>query len=225
MRKLLRTGLVPARAWRGHAVGIAPTERLKLRRQMAAASAGKKASVSLSLFMEVNNLEVEEAFSTNGHACLGGRDLAGMGKRAPEGRKQIFEVQIWRQVRGPAGAVMCETRDLRIKWPQWHMLLFEGQLVVDMRVVCPQDVKKILLKQARMVCWKKWAAKHEHEELKEGVWLDPFQAMLRRNTYEVWTEKQQHVTRKLVVEEGWVQKRLYDIAWSDEKKCRGCHRE
>ena len=60
---------------------------------------------------------------------------------------------------------MCETRDLRIKWPQWHTLLFEGQVVVDMRVVCPYDVKKILLKQTRMVYWKKWAAKHEHEEL------------------------------------------------------------
>ena len=54
-RKLLRTGLVLVRAWRGQAVGMAPTERLKLRRQMAAA-AGKKESVSLSLFMEVNNL-------------------------------------------------------------------------------------------------------------------------------------------------------------------------
>ena len=41
--------------------------------------------------------------------------------------------------------------------------------------------------------------------------------MLRRNTYEVWTENHQHVTRKLVVGEGWVQKRLYDIAWSDER--------
>ena len=49
VRKLLRTGLVPATAWRGQAVGIAPTERLKLRRQMAAAAAGKKESVSLSL--------------------------------------------------------------------------------------------------------------------------------------------------------------------------------
>ena len=43
--------------------GIAPTERLKLRRQMAAA-AGKKESVSLSLFLEVNDLEVEEELST-----------------------------------------------------------------------------------------------------------------------------------------------------------------
>ena len=43
--------------------------------------------------------------------------------------------------------------------------------LVDMRVVCPQDVKKMLLKQVRLVYWKKWAAKHECEELKEGVWL------------------------------------------------------
>ena len=29
--------------------------------------------------------------------------------------RQVREVQTWKQVRGPAGAVMCETCDLRIK--------------------------------------------------------------------------------------------------------------
>ena len=47
---------------------------------------------------------------------------------------------------------MCGARDLGIHWPQWRTLLFEGQAAVDMRVVCWQDVKKMLLKQARMVC-------------------------------------------------------------------------
>ena len=55
VRKLPRTDLVPARAWRGQAAGMTPTERLMLRRQMAAA-AGKKESASLSLFTEVNCL-------------------------------------------------------------------------------------------------------------------------------------------------------------------------
>ena len=87
------------------------------------------------------------------------------------------------------------------------------------RVVCPQDVKKVLLKQAKMVCWKSWAAKHACEELKEGVWLEPIQAVLRRKTNESWTDKHRNVMRKLVVE-GWVQNRLYDIGWSDEKKQR-----
>ena len=41
-------------------------------------------------------------------------------------------------------------------------------MVVDMRMVCPQDVNRMLLKLARIVYWKKWAAKHECEELKKG---------------------------------------------------------
>ena len=56
--------------------------------------------------------------------------------------------------------------------------------------------KKMLLQQAGLVCWKKLAAEHEHEELKEGVW----QAVLRRKTNDVWTDKHRNVTRKLVVE-------------------------
>ena len=56
----------------------------------------------------------------------------------------------WRQVRGPAGFVMCETRDLGTKWSQWHTLTFEGQVQVDMRHVCPKDMKKMLIKQARI---------------------------------------------------------------------------
>ena len=31
------------------------------------------------------------------------------------GKNQALEVQTWRQVRGPAGAVVCETRDFGIK--------------------------------------------------------------------------------------------------------------
>ena len=50
---------------------------------------------------------------------------------------------------------MCETRDLGIQRPQWHTSLFDGQVTVDMSVVCPQDVKKMLVKQARMVYRKK----------------------------------------------------------------------
>ena len=45
-------------------MGIAPTKRLKLRRPMSAAAAGKKGSLPLSLFMEVSNLEVGEELST-----------------------------------------------------------------------------------------------------------------------------------------------------------------
>ena len=47
VRKLLRTGMVPARVWRGQAVGIAPTERSNLRRQMA--RSGRKEGIGVAL--------------------------------------------------------------------------------------------------------------------------------------------------------------------------------
>ena len=150
-KKLLRAGMVPARTWRVHAVGTAPTERLKLRRQMAAA-AGKKSAASLSLFMEAFGLAVDEDLSTLATQYWAEGVWTGKWyQEQQEGwmNQVLREVQTWRQVRGPPGAVMCETRDLGIKWPFWHTLIFEGDRSTDMKHVCPKD-----LQQARKVSWK-----------------------------------------------------------------------
>ena len=37
--------------------------------------------------------------------------------------------------------------------------------------------------------------------------------------------KHRNVAKKLFMEGGWVQKRFFDIGWSDESKCRACHEE
>ena len=101
--------------------GNCPTERLKLRRQMSEAAAGKEESTSFSLFMEVFGLGVEEELSIM--ATQAWAEGLWIGKWPTEQkeawRKQIFEVQTWRQVRGLAEGVLCGTRDLRVRWPQW----------------------------------------------------------------------------------------------------------
>ena len=74
-----------------------------------------------------------------------------------------------------------------------------------------------------VVYCKRWAAKHECEELKEGVWLEPIQAMLRRKTNEPWTDNHRNVMRKLVVEGGGCRKDCATL--SHEKKCRGFNKE
>ena len=73
----------------------------------------------------------------------------------------------------------------------------------------------MLVQRARSVSWKKWAAKHEHEELEEGAWLEPGLALLRKKAKETWIEKHRDVARKIFLEGGWTQKRLFDIGWSD----------
>ena len=134
-------------------------------------------------------------------------------------------MQTRKQVRRPARAVMCETRDLGIKWPYGYTLIFGNDTKIDMRLVCPTDVKKMLVQTARSVYWKKWAAKHEYDELKEGAWLEPRLALLRKKVRENWTEKHRDVARKIFLESGWTQKRLFDIGWSDTSQCQACKKE
>ena len=45
--------------------------------------------------------------------------------------------------------------------------------------------------------WKKWAAKHEYEELKEGARLKPGLALVRKKERGDWTEKHRNVARKI----------------------------
>ena len=65
--------------------------------------------------------------------------------------KQIREVQTWKQVRRFVEAVMCETLDLGMTWPHWHTLIFGNDTKIDMRFVCPKDVKKMLVQTASAV--------------------------------------------------------------------------
>ena len=120
---------------------------------------------------------------------------------------------------------MCETRDLGIKWTHWHTLVFNSEITIDMRFVCPKDIRKMLVQRARSVHWKKWAAKHEDEELIDGAWLEPGLALLRKKAKENWTEKHRTVARKIFLEGGWTQKRLFDAGWSDVRQCQACQRK
>ena len=66
----------------------------------------------------------------------------------------------------------------------------------------------MLVQRARSVYWKKWTAKHECEELKEGAWLEPGLAFLRKKVKEIWTEKHRNVARKIFLEGGSTQKKI-----------------
>ena len=181
VKKLLRAGMMPARTWKAYAVGMSPTGRLKLRKQMTAAAGKKRAQVRFPCSWRHMALKLKKSFPpwllNTGQKEFGQEN----GVELKEAwMRQIREVQTWKQVRGPAGAVMCETRDLGIKWPCWHTLIFGNDEKIDMRFVCPKDVKKMLVQTAQPVYWKKWGAKHEYEELKEGSWLEPGLALLRK---------------------------------------------
>ena len=54
-------------------------------------------------------------------------------------------------------------------------------MIVNMRVVCPQDLKNTQRNHAKTVAGKRWE-KHERVELKDGVWVEPLKVLSKRKT-------------------------------------------
>ena len=110
-----------------------------------------RGGTSLSLFMEAYGLEVQEELSTMAtYSVLGRRSMDSKvelrAKTSPdEADSRGSDVKTSER----AGAVMCETRDLVTKWPHWDTLMFSDEIKVDMRFVCPKDVRKMLAQRSR----------------------------------------------------------------------------
>ena len=98
-----------------------PHRKMKKKKRQMAAAAGKK-EYGLSVLFSWRHLALEwngRRAPHCGYSDLGRRGVdRQMAHRTKEAwMSQVLEVQTWRRVRGLAGAVMCETRDLGIKWP------------------------------------------------------------------------------------------------------------
>ena len=104
-----------------------------------------------------------------------------------------------------------------------HTLVFSNEITIDMRYLCPKDVRKMLLQRARSENWKKWAAKHEYEELKDGAWRASSLAKEREGALD--RKASQCGQEDLFGRRGWTQQRLFDIGWSDVSQCQACKKE
>ena len=107
--------MVPARTWGVHAVGMAHG---KVQIEEAHGSSCRQKEYNLirlrcPFFMEAFGLEVEEDLSTQATQYWAEGVWTGHWycEQKEAWIRQIQEVQMWRQVREPAGAVMCDTRD------------------------------------------------------------------------------------------------------------------
>ena len=64
-------------------------------------------------------------------------------------RRGLGTVQAaWKAVEGPAGAVQAECMGLAWRWTAWHTIITEEDLVLDMRAVCPDDVRAMVVRRS-----------------------------------------------------------------------------
>ena len=63
----------------------------------------------------------------------------------------------------------------------------------------PQDAKNMLRNRGKEVAGQRWATKHECEELKGGVWVEPLEA-LKRQTQPTVDDQSCQCAKKHIVE-------------------------
>ena len=54
-----------------------------------------------------------------------------------------------------------------------------------------------------------------------GTKANSFASQVKEN----WTEKHRNVARKIFLECGWTQRRLFDVGWTDISQCQACQEE
>ena len=159
-------------------------------------------------------------------------------------RRQVWEVTSWKGEREQAGAVVWETRDLGTGFTSWHALLIEASVIVHMKVLNTPDAKKMMRHQTKEVAGKRWATKHECEQLKDGVCflaesncIHITTVLCDRTSFYLEKKKSGQILRALpkrtthldqawsCVEGGWTQKKSHDIGWADTIMCKGCDEE
>ena len=63
----------------------------------------------------------------------------------------------------------------------------------------PKKCEENVVGTGKIILLEEVAAKNEDEELKEGIWLEPAVALLRKKTKEGWTDKHRSTARKLIL--------------------------
>ena len=127
-------------------------------------SAAGKQSSSLSVILEVNNLETEHELSCAAKIFLDAQGL----DEAVEGRRDgsLEKDRSWKLRHG------IKLQDLReqfsAKWKfwtaissHWHVfIIFENDSMKLLLSTCRVDVKMTLVEHVKETCWKIWTSKH-----------------------------------------------------------------
>ena len=189
-----------------------------------ASAAGKKSSISLTLFSEVNNLELEHELTCS--ATCFWSEAIWTGQVVDHVReawnRQLWEASSWTKVRGLPGVVFCEMKELEITAPSWQVLRMSDGRMISVKDTCLEDITKTPVRHEKNVYWPIWRKKHEIEELKEEVWFERLKAMLKRKVNHRWTARHAAQARYWVISGACTQKRLYDMNWASRKNCKCC---
>jgi len=220
---------VGAAAYSAKVVGMSDWNLRKLRTMVRACTSTRASGSSATLDLMLQRpLRLDPTFRANAEPLIkwartwygGNPEERAVMSRA--WRTQVAKIGLapkpWKEVAGPAGAVVATLR--RIGWasPAPGVWKEKGGVLLDLGEVTPAALKLKVAKATEAALWAELADHHpELEELREGAWIHPArQAVLRGDPV------RGGCSRSVLVGGQWPQLRLFEGGLVGSELCQAC---
>ena len=228
--RVFKTGLKSACVYGSRCLGLPEAQLQALRRAAGRSLSGKVGGQSLTLQLAVAGPREDPTAEVTA-APLVEWAAAVWEERVPSEvlqrawRRQQQEVGMkrrWAAVRGPAGACIMSLPRAGWCWPRWDTFRSREGLLLDLREVCPQDVKAMVLLDVEAELWARWTAQPGREQLAPMPLIAPLVTTLRRPVTDGWGPHARNAARQAVVHGPWTQSELFAIGRVGTATCQAC---
>ena len=130
------------------------------------------------------------------------------------------------EVRAERSLDVADSRDSNVETAERACRIFSGKITIDMRFVCPKDVRTDAGTDGSFSTMEEVGSKARVRGVERGSMAGTrASSPASKKVKENWTEKHRNVARKIFLRGGWTQKRLFDVDWSDISQCQACQKE
>ena len=125
----------------------------------------------------------------------------------------------WSRVTGPAGACILTARRIGWTWPAFNVFVDRSGRHINLRNVCPQDVRAMVLLDSDAALWDKWTKQPQWASLAPRPCIEPLVSLCKSSKELKTTQKAvEHIVAMGAVTQTTLQKWGY----VDSGLCQAC---
>jgi hypothetical protein len=222
-----RRGLVPSKQYGARVVGTPPTELESMRKLVASALPGRHFGRSRTLRLATFGADPAPAVAAMPIAFWAAAvwdKSANEERMSTAWRKQqcrLTRKPNWEKVVGPASACIMQCKGFGWTWPAWHTFVTRAGLHIDMREICPLDVKDMVVKDLEAHVWATWTKADEtRKRLHPAPLVEPVQRWFKKHRFGVGPA----VAAQAVAAGLWTQQKanMHGVAGAENADCQAC---
>ncbi len=124
----------------------------------------------------------------------------------------------WDKSRGPASAIHLQLRMISWQWPRPDVMITVEGLHLDLNLTCPDDVRKMVIRDYQRAQWLEWRARHRADGLDFAPFVEPLQRWFRKKHGGPGAS----VAAQAVAGGLWTQARAHARLLADSNECQAC---